>query len=58
MNTADLIRNRYERLHAEFGSVVTPEPSKIRIEVPLKEASRFGIMNTDDNNRIIRSYIF
>lgn len=37
MNTADLIRNRYERLHAEFGSVVTPEPSKIRIEVPLKD---------------------
>ena len=23
------------------------------LEVPLKEASRFGIMNTDDNNRII-----
>lgn len=23
------------------------------IEVPMKEASRFGIMNTDDNNRII-----
>lgn len=37
MNTADLIRNRYERLHAEFGSMVTPEPSKIRIEVPLKD---------------------
>ena len=23
------------------------------IEVPMKEASRFGIMNTDDENRII-----
>ena len=54
MNTADLIRNRYERLHAEFGSVVTPEPSKIRIEVPLKDGVgqyRFDIKKVIVNDR-------
>ena len=28
------------------------------IEVPMKEASRFGIMNTDDENRIIELYAY
>lgn len=54
MTTADLIRNRFEKLHAEFGSVVTPEPSKIRIEVPLKNGVgqyEFNLKKIIDNER-------
>lgn len=54
MNTADLIRNRYERLHSEFGSMVTPEPSKIRIEVPLKDGVgqyKFDVKKVINNDR-------
>lgn len=54
MNTADLIRNRYETLHRQFGSMVTPEPSKIRIEVPLKDGVgqyEFNIKKIIDNDR-------
>ncbi len=32
---------------------ITADATIAVIEVPMKEASRFGIMNTDDENRII-----
>lgn len=54
MNTADLIRNRFETLHRQFGKMVTPEPSKIRIEVPLKDGVgqyEFNIKKVIDNDR-------
>lgn len=54
MNTADLIRTRFEKLQSEFGSVVTPEPSKIRIEVPLKDGVgqySFNVKKIIDNER-------
>lgn len=54
MTTADLIRNRFEKLHAEFGALVTPEPSKIRIELPLKNGVgqyEFNIKKFVDNDR-------
>lgn len=54
MTTADLIRNRFEKLQAEFGNVVTPEPSKIRIEVQLKNGVgqyEFNIKKVIENDR-------
>ena len=54
MNTSDLLRQRFVALQQEFGSMVTPEPSKIRIEVPLKEGVgqyRFDIKKIVDNLR-------
>lgn len=54
MNTSDLLRQRFVALQNEFGSIVTPEPSKIRIEVPLKEGVgqyRFDIKKIVDNLR-------
>lgn len=54
MTTADLIRNRFEKLQAEFGNVVTPEPSKIRIEVPLRNGVgqyEFNLKKVIENDR-------
>lgn len=54
MNTADLIRNRFEKLQSEFGSMVSPEPSKIRVEIPLKDGVgqyRFDIKKVITNER-------
>ena len=54
MNTADLIRNRFEKLQADFGSMVSPEPSKIRVEIPLKDGVgqyRFDIKKVVTNER-------